>query len=227
MYQKNSLATIQKALYWLNKQDQNWSHHIKDSNIAVKMYLKSQKKESEACSEFQKKLENYCETTCQTKQASQLSAGDLLPPLKQPADKPAISVKKPNEPQNSYGGFELLMPSQSISKPKPDQKADFISHSQEHNSKSNTVSKNPTSLDSPSFINDPLPTKSITLPKENLVTGINSNLKEKTSITLDSKNLEILKDIKKKWNLKTEEEALNLLIQAGQKNLSRLAGESF
>ena len=36
--------TVLKALHWLNKQPDNWVEHIKDTNIAVKMYLKSQNK---------------------------------------------------------------------------------------------------------------------------------------------------------------------------------------
>ena len=36
--------TVLKALHWLNKQPDNWAEHIKDTNIAVKMYLKSQNK---------------------------------------------------------------------------------------------------------------------------------------------------------------------------------------
>ena len=55
-YQNHSETTVKKALHWLNEQDNDWSKHIKDSNIAVKMYLKSQKKERESSS--QKEIQN-------------------------------------------------------------------------------------------------------------------------------------------------------------------------
>lgn len=60
MYPENSPATVQKALHWLYRQDENWPKHIKDSNTAVKMYLKSQKTEKPS-SQFQKKLSAVCE----------------------------------------------------------------------------------------------------------------------------------------------------------------------
>ena len=40
-----SEQTVLKALQWLDKQPHNWANHITDTNIAVKMYLKSQKKQ--------------------------------------------------------------------------------------------------------------------------------------------------------------------------------------
>ncbi|MBC6414788.1 MAG: hypothetical protein GDA46_00110 [Bdellovibrionales bacterium] len=55
---QNSPATIQKALYWFNKQDKSWLEHIEDSNTIVKMYLNSQKK-SEEDSKFQTQVEKF------------------------------------------------------------------------------------------------------------------------------------------------------------------------
>lgn len=43
---QQSRQTLQKALHWLEKQPGNWSELIKDSDVAVKMYLKSQNKSS-------------------------------------------------------------------------------------------------------------------------------------------------------------------------------------
>ena len=51
-----SESTLKKALHWLDNQNEDWPQYIKDSNIAVKMYLKSQKKEEEESSSFQKEL---------------------------------------------------------------------------------------------------------------------------------------------------------------------------
>lgn len=49
---------VLKALHWLEKQPHNWSSHIKDSNVAVRMYLKSQKKK-EGEMAFQKELQDF------------------------------------------------------------------------------------------------------------------------------------------------------------------------
>ena len=59
LHKSYSENTLQKALHWLNKQDHNWPQHIKDSNIAVQMYLKSQKTEEEKELSFQKELKEF------------------------------------------------------------------------------------------------------------------------------------------------------------------------
>jgi len=48
--------TVLKALNWLNKQPENWAEPIKDTNIAVKMYLKSQNKWNKQKSTFSKEI---------------------------------------------------------------------------------------------------------------------------------------------------------------------------
>ena len=57
-YQKQSKNTLKKALHWLDEQDNNWIEHIKDSRVAVQMYLKSQKKEEEGTG-FRKELKAF------------------------------------------------------------------------------------------------------------------------------------------------------------------------
>ena len=57
-YKSYSENTLKKALHWLDQQDQGWPQHIKDRNIAVQMYLKSQKQEEEESS-FPKELQNF------------------------------------------------------------------------------------------------------------------------------------------------------------------------
>ena len=205
MYQTNSPTTIQKALKWLNKQDLNWSKHIKDNNTAVKMYLKSQQTQK-APSQFQKKLEKVCETNFgvrlqkpnqnlnsfenQQELQSNLSAGILRPPLNNPADIPTSSLKQKN----------------SSKKTNP-----MIS-----------------STDWEQKINETLNFKKITSKHEEILkiekkqTTHCLNKKITHSVTLDSINLQTIEETKKAWNLKTLEEALNLLIQAGKKNLNRL-----
>ena len=60
-FHKNySENTLKKALHWLDKQEEDWPQYIKDSNIAVQMYLKSQtKEEKENPSPFQKELQSF------------------------------------------------------------------------------------------------------------------------------------------------------------------------
>ena len=57
-YKSYSENTLKKALHWLDQQDQGWPQHIKDRNIAVQMYLKSQKQEEEESS-FPKELQDF------------------------------------------------------------------------------------------------------------------------------------------------------------------------
>ncbi|MCZ0932272.1 MAG: hypothetical protein OXJ52_03860 [Oligoflexia bacterium] len=128
--------TLKKALHWLDKQDHNWPQHIKDSNIAVQMYLKSQKKEEEESS-FQKELQEFL--------------------------------------------------------------------SQDTGAVSTDFNKSPSA-------------KAVTAPIQK---NTRPFLETKTFV-LDEKSLQALERAKKELNIQSEEEALRLLIQLGQKNLSRL-----
>ena len=56
LYSNNPEPTVLKALHWLNKQPDNWAEHIKDTNVAVKMYLKSQNKCNKQKSSFSKEI---------------------------------------------------------------------------------------------------------------------------------------------------------------------------
>ena len=58
--QSGSEQTILKALHWLDKQPDNWAEHIKDTNIAVKMYLKSQK--PNPSNSFTKEIKTFLKT---------------------------------------------------------------------------------------------------------------------------------------------------------------------
>lgn len=60
--QNYSEQTVLKALHWLDQQPDNWSEHIKDSNVAVKMYLKSQEKNKEKESSFTKEVTQLLKT---------------------------------------------------------------------------------------------------------------------------------------------------------------------
>ena len=50
---------VLKALQWLDNQPDNWAEHIKDSNIAVKMYLKSKGQNKEKLSSFNKEMKEF------------------------------------------------------------------------------------------------------------------------------------------------------------------------
>ena len=66
--QAYSKQIILKALKWLDSQPGNWAELIKDQNIAVKMYLKSQRKNKEEESSFKKELSPFLKT--ETKESS-------------------------------------------------------------------------------------------------------------------------------------------------------------
>ncbi|MCY4320851.1 MAG: hypothetical protein OXC37_00380 [Bdellovibrionaceae bacterium] len=55
-YSKN---TLKEAFNWLDKQEHNWSKYIKDSNIAIQMYMKSQKEKEKKKTNFQKELQGF------------------------------------------------------------------------------------------------------------------------------------------------------------------------
>ena len=139
-YQKQSKNTLKKALHWLDEQDNNWIEHIKDSRVAVQMYLKSQKKEEEGTG-FQKELKAF---------------------LKEPG---AVSMDFQKSP--------------------PAKTAPYM----ENSSKFSSLK-----------LEKPL----------------------KNSFTLDEKSWQALKQAKIELNLQSNEEALRLLIQLGQKSLKRL-----
>ena len=202
MYQKNSSpATIQKALYWIHNQNENWSKYIKDSNTFVKMYQKSHKKETQI-SQFQKNLQSFCESNFGVSLQKQ-SSSTLSPPPNNLDNTPDISIKE--ERQDSYESFKSLLIGQNLS---PDLKNTKLPETKLKTQKdSKNISLNSTKLQThkeSSFI--PAPVK--------FFAG--------TPITIDSKNLQVIEEVKKEWNLKNNEEALNLLIQTGRRKLNRI-----
>ena len=60
--QTYSKQIVLKALKWLDNQPGNWAELIKDQNIAVKMYLKSQRKNRSEESSFKKELRPFLKT---------------------------------------------------------------------------------------------------------------------------------------------------------------------
>ena len=202
MYQKKSSpAAIQKALYWLHNQNENWSKYIKDSNTAVKMYQKSHKKEKQI-SPFQKNLQSFCESNFGAGLQKQSSSA-LSPPPNNSDNTPGISIKK--ERLDSYESFKSLLIGQN---PPPDLKNTKLP---ETKLKTQKDSKNI----SPSGAK-------LQTHKESPVIPAPVELFAGASITIDSKNLQVLEEVKKEWNLKNNEEALNLLIQTGRRKLNRI-----
>ncbi len=57
--QAYSQQTVLEAIHWLKGQPDNWAEYIKDSNIAVKMYLKSCKKDEKKESFFKKESNQF------------------------------------------------------------------------------------------------------------------------------------------------------------------------
>ena len=188
----NSPATIQKALYWLNKQDHNWPQHIEDSNTAVKMYLKSQKGQTEP-SEFQKKLEKFCS---KEKEGAFLIADSSFD--KKQELKSQTSFLKASPPQNL------------------------------HQKKTAAIKKERswTACESKSFAGlQAAPPHLKPAPLKEVLFSESSGLGPQTFV-LDERSLQSLEETKKEWNLQSSQDALRLLIQAGEKSLNRLKGFS-
>ena len=141
-YQNHSKNTLKKALNWLDEQDNNWTEHIKDSRVAVQMYLKAQKKEEEGA-DFQKELKAF---------------------LKEPGAVSMDFKKSPSAKTAPYLKNSAMFP--------------------------NTKAEN--------------------------------RLKSKDTFSLDEKSQQALEQAKAELNLQSDEETLRLLIQLGQRSLSRL-----
>ena len=142
-FQKNySENTLKKALHWLDEQDHGWSQHIKDSNVAVQMYLKSHKKEEPEENPFQKEMKSFLSE-----------------------DIGAVSTD-----------FKQSPPAKDFNK----------------------------------------------LSLKSAEPFLETNSFKNNSFSLDEKSLQSLELVKKELNIKSNEEALRLLIQLGQKSLNRL-----
>ena len=94
-----SKPTVLKALHWLNQQPHNWAEHIKDSNIAVKMYLKSQNtKNQEEEPSFKKEMQQFLKEDKNSEEEE--PAGAVLikkssPPVDWPSDSSDFKEKQP------------------------------------------------------------------------------------------------------------------------------------
>lgn len=140
-FQKSySEKTLKKALHWLGQQDHGWPQHIKDSNVAVQMYLKSNKDKKKENS-FQKELQEFLNE-----------------------DIGAVSTDFSSQP-----------PAKNFIETAPKSKPPFLEQS----------------------------------PIKN------------NSFCLDEKSRQSLELVKKELNIQSDQEALRLLIQLGQKSLSR------
>ena len=59
--------TVKKALAWLSEQQPDWAHHIKDIDIAVRLYLKSKTQNSLKIKQniFTEELKKICMDSCE------------------------------------------------------------------------------------------------------------------------------------------------------------------
>ena len=53
----NNSKVLSKALHWLDKQPDNWDKYIKDSHVAIQMYLKAQAPKKKEC--FKKEIQKF------------------------------------------------------------------------------------------------------------------------------------------------------------------------
>ena len=106
-----SEPTVLKALHWLNQQPHNWAEHIKDSNIAVKMYLKSQnKKNQEEEPPFKKEIQQFLKEDKNSEKEE--PAGAVLikkssPPANWPSDSSDFKERQPVLLEEKHPAFFL------------------------------------------------------------------------------------------------------------------------
>ena len=249
MYHKNTPATIQKALYWLYQQEE-WPQHITDSNTALKMYLKAHKKDKETSS-FQKNLGTVCENLgvpiknlAEKKTFSESSPQKKAFSKKTPfktelrdhSMKLETKVVKVLDDLKIFDHSMKLKTKEScrFAKEKSDSIAMEKTQKQESYCESPfavqikkpiapclTKSSGQEGVKTHLTLHATKPNKPVFNNKRELQKDMFVR-KQDSFISLDTQSLQTLEDVKKEWNLKSDAEALSLLIEAGRKNLQRL-----
>ena len=105
--EQHSKQTLLKALHWLDQQPDNWSEHIKDSNLAVKMYLKSQNKE-EKTSSLAKELSPFVKKGTEER-ASQKTEAFLKESFEKKEPSPKLSLSQ-NKDLSPPADWSKLLP---------------------------------------------------------------------------------------------------------------------
>ena len=204
---KHSQQTVVKALHWLDKQPDNWINHITDSNIAVKMYLKSQKNSRENPSAFEKELKTLLKpekiSLCQKSNGGQQNNFDkenlqkntdktFGARLTKQASPLSALLQKPSPP--SQHPEEQL--SRQKTNPPPAKEEQVFSQK-----------TNP----SPAKEEQPLSQKTNPWPEN-----------KRGFFCLDTASQQAVEQTKKELNMERQEEALRALIQLGRRLLKKL-----
>ena len=212
---KYSQQTVVKALHWLDKQPDNWINHITDSNIAVKMYLKSRQKRIKNPSAFEKELNT------------------LLQPEK---TSPCLLKKSYYGQQNNFDKEDLkwsvcdikkTAPATSPKSNTPDEEKIFgarLAKKATHPPLSPLLQKSSppsqhTEEQLPSQKTNPWPEKEKQLPSQQ---ADSPPEKEGGFFCLDTVSQQAVEQTKKELNMERPEEALRALIQLGRRLLKKL-----
>lgn len=98
--EQHSKQTLLKALHWLDQQPDNWSEHIKDSQVAVQMYLKSQNKETKTSTNCTKEFSPFLKKELKEDSSSgqKKASSDTLCEKKEASPKTSLSKESHSSP---------------------------------------------------------------------------------------------------------------------------------
>lgn len=208
-FQDYSKSTVLKALHWLDKQPGDWVEHIKDTNIAVKMYLKSKNKKKDK-SPFQKEIQKLLKPKSQNLKEDRVQwASPAFP----------FSLENSNFNEEEPIGA-VLQRNQDISLKTEKKESSPSFHSNDKNcyekayvDKDYITKQN---LSPPASCSDSYPLSGNERDK------VSVEEENQPTLSLDKISWETLNQAKKNLNIKDNEEALRLLIQLGKKSLEQI-----
>ena len=233
----SSKPVVLKALHWLNKQPDNWGEHIKDTNIAVKMYLKNQNKPKESPSPFAREIKQFVKEEKRPEPAGAFLIDRTSA---------AFFAKKPDDDSKKnkhspWSPAKELVPSPPYENTKSihdfsgsEREGIFLEKKPKECFKEKQTASPPAkkACASPSksdrdklFLEDSdLNTKRDFIEKQSSVLESDPRLKENKlpAFVLDEISLKSLKKTKKELNIEADQEALRLLIQLGRKSIEKL-----
>ena len=206
--QKYNKQTIQKAIGWLREQPQDLTGHITDVNLAVRLYLNSQKKEKKNKSSFAEELRKFSGIKKNSQKNRNIISETLEP------DSPVLSTSIAVNPSSSF------VKSQGVSESLCSK--DSVCNEEEALASTTILSINSSVAEERAAQQKPLSKRlkngSVSLKRE---TVLKEREEENPYFLLDIKSKEALEKAQSQLNIPARE-ALKVLIQLGYHSLETL-----
>ena len=206
-FQKYNRQTIQKAIGWLKEQPQDLTGHITDVNLAVRLYLNSQKKEKKNNSSFAEELRKFSGIKKNSQKNRNIISETLKP------DSPVLSTSIAVNPSSSFvksqGVSESLCSKDSVCNEETSASTTILSIN-------SSVAEERAAQQKP--LSKRLKNGSVSLKRE---TVLKEREEENPYFLLDIKSKEALEKAQSQLNIPARE-ALKVLIQLGYHSLETL-----